>query len=167
MASVQSDVTLQQLATELGAALTERQWHVSAAESCTGGGVAHAITAIAGSSAWFDMGFVSYANRAKVQLLGVSEQSLKTDGAVSQTVVEQMARGALAASGAQLAVAVSGIAGPDGGTRDKPVGTVWFAWADAAGRLVSECYVYQGDRAQVRYQACVTALRELVRLAQT
>lgn len=157
--------TLQHLAAELGGYLLEKNWQVSTAESCTGGGVASAITAIAGSSQWFETGFVTYANSAKTRLLGVSEASLAQEGAVSRTVVEQMALGAKAASGADLTVAVSGIAGPDGGTADKPVGTVWFAWADASGTVISECYVYQGDRAQVRYQACVTALRELVRLA--
>jgi nicotinamide-nucleotide amidase len=112
------------------------------------------------------MGFVTYANRAKVALLGVKEAALAQEGAVSRAVVEQMAAGAQAASGAELAVAISGVAGPGGGSRDKPVGTVWFAWADATGEVVCECYVYQGDRAQVRQQACVTALRGLVRLAQ-
>lgn len=166
MTEIAADATLQHLAAELGAYLAERGWQVTAAESCTGGGVARAITEVAGSSGWFEMGFVTYANRAKVALLGVSEASLAQEGAVSREVVEQMALGAKHASGADLAVAISGVAGPGGGSRDKPVGTVWFAWADAAGKVVSECYVYQGDRAQVRHQACVTALRELVRLAQ-
>ncbi|WP_041523629.1 CinA family protein [Gilvimarinus agarilyticus] len=165
MSEKNTGATLQHLAAELGGYLREKGWQVSTAESCTGGGVASAITAIAGSSQWFETGFVTYANRAKTRLLGVTETSLTQEGAVSRTVVEQMALGAKAASGADLAVAVSGIAGPDGGTAEKPVGTVWFAWADASGAVVSECYVYQGDRAQVRYQACVTALRELVRLA--
>jgi nicotinamide-nucleotide amidase len=166
MSEAKADATLQHLAAELGAHLAERGWRVSTAESCTGGGVASAITAVAGSSQWFEVGFVTYANSAKARLLGVKEDVLAQEGAVSRAVVEQMAAGAQAASGAQLAVAVSGVAGPDGGTRDKPVGTVWFAWADATGAIVSECYVYQGDRAQVRHQACVTALRELVRLAK-
>lgn len=162
-----ASLTLTHLAAELGAYLSQRGWRVTAAESCTGGGVASAITAIAGSSQWFEVSFVTYANSAKVRLLGVNEQTLAEQGAVSRAVVEQMAAGAQTASGAELAVAVSGIAGPGGGSRDKPVGTVWFAWADAAGKVVSECYVYQGDRVQVRHQACVTALRELVRLAKT
>ena len=166
MSESTTGLTLQHLAAELGAYLVEQGWQVTTAESCTGGGVASAITAIAGSSQWFETGFVTYANSAKARLLGVSEATLAQEGAVSRAVVEQMAAGAKAASGADLAVAVSGIAGPDGGTPDKPVGTVWFAWADAAGGITSECYVYQGDRAQVRHQACVTALRELARLAK-
>ncbi|WP_049722162.1 CinA family protein [Gilvimarinus polysaccharolyticus] len=166
MPELTASLTLPHLAAELGAYLSARGWQVTAAESCTGGGVASAITATPGCSQWFEMGFVTYANSAKVRLLGVSETTLADEGAVSRAVVEQMALGAKAASGADLAVAVSGIAGPSGGTRDKPVGTVWFGWADAAGNVSSECYVYQGDREQVRHQACVTALRELVRLAK-
>ncbi|MDO6569831.1 CinA family protein [Gilvimarinus sp. 2_MG-2023] len=154
--------TLLHLSTELGSVLRDRGWTVTTAESCTGGGVAAAITEVAGSSAWFGTGIVSYANSAKVELLGVSPELLETAGAVSCEVVEQMALGALRVSGAEIAVAVSGIAGPDGGSKDKPVGTVWLAWAGPNNTLLSECYVYEGDRTQVREQACVTALRGLL-----
>ncbi|HEY7886308.1 MAG TPA: CinA family protein [Cellvibrionaceae bacterium] len=153
------DNSLHSLAAELGGALVERGWRITTAESCSGGGIAAAITAVAGSSAWFEAGFVTYANRIKVQVLGVDEAVLATEGAVSRVVAEQMARGALAAAGADLAVAVTGIAGPDGGSTDKPVGTVWFAWALASGGCYSHCYVFEGDRAAVRYQTVVRALR--------
>src|SRR5690606_6844774 len=123
------DSALYSLAAELGGALADRGWQIATAESCTGGGIAAAITAVAGSSAWFEAGFVTYANRIKTQVLGVDGAILTAEGAVSRAVVEQMARGALTAAGADLAVAVTGIAGPDGGSPGKPVGTVWFAWA--------------------------------------
>ncbi|MDO3386598.1 CinA family protein [Gilvimarinus sp. SDUM040013] len=154
--------TLHHLSAELGSDLLERGWTVATAESCTGGGIAAAITEVAGSSAWFGTGIVSYANAAKQQLLGVETEVLERCGAVSREVVEQMAQGALRVGGADIAVSVSGIAGPDGGTPDKPVGTVWLAWAGPGDALLSECYVYEGSRAQVREQASVTALRGLL-----
>ena len=153
------DSTLYDLAAELGGALAARGWRIATAESCTGGGIAAAITAVAGSSGWFEAGFVTYANRIKVQVLGVDVAVLDAEGAVSRPVAEQMARGALAASDAELSVAVTGIAGPDGGSREKPVGTVWFAWALATGECYSHCYVFEGDRAAVRHQTVVRALR--------
>nr|WP_198411380.1 nicotinamide-nucleotide amidohydrolase family protein [Marinimicrobium alkaliphilum] len=154
------------LAAELGAELKALQWQVTAAESCTGGGIAAAITAVAGSSAWFEVGFVTYANRTKTSLLGVPEATLEAHGAVSEPVVLAMVEGALAASGADLAVAVSGIAGPDGGSREKPVGTVWLAWGRADGWRRARCFYFDGDRASVRRQAVVVALRELVDICQ-
>lgn len=166
MTSESTDLTLLHLAQELGAHLAERGWTVASAESCTGGGIAAAITEVPGSSAWFGTGLVTYANEAKSRLLGVEPPLIERFGAVSREVVEQMALGARRVAGADLAVAVSGIAGPDGGTRDKPVGTVWLAWAGPGESVVSECYVYQGGRAQVRRQACVTALRELLNLCK-
>jgi nicotinamide-nucleotide amidase len=157
-----TDITLVQLATELGAALVVRDWRVATAESCTGGGVAAAITTVPGSSAWFEYGLVTYANEAKVSLLGVGEGTLATQGAVSEAVVLEMVSGALSVSGAELAVAVSGVAGPDGGSREKPVGTVWLAWGLANGWRRAECFYFDGDRAGVRRQAVVAALRELL-----
>lgn len=121
------DAEIEHLATELGKALGQRGWLAATAESCTGGGVATAITDIAGSSGWFDRGFVTYTNQAKQakqQMLGVSGESLQQHGAVSEAVVLEMARGALAHSSAAISVAISGIAGPGGATEDKPVGTV-------------------------------------------
>jgi nicotinamide-nucleotide amidase len=154
------------LATDLGAALLARGWQVTCAESCTGGGIAAAITDVAGSSAWFGAGFVTYSNRHKQQLLGVSQASLDSDGAVSKAVVVEMASGALRLAGADIAVAVSGIAGPQGGSPDKPVGTVWIAWVTAAASS-AECFLFPGDRAQVRSQTQIAALEGLLRLATT
>ncbi|MCV6613411.1 MAG: CinA family protein [Cellvibrionaceae bacterium] len=149
------------LAESLGQALSAQQLTLSTAESCTGGGIAAAITDVAGSSAWFERGFVTYANSAKVELLGVAPELLAAHGAVSQAVVEAMASGALQAAGAQLAVASSGIAGPGGGSPGKPVGTVWLGWAwsaDSRIRLRSHCYQLEGERIQVRQQAIRLAL---------
>lgn len=153
------------LATELGHRLLARGWHATCAESCTGGGVAAAITDVAGSSRWFETGFVTYANSAKERLLGVKGETLDAHGAVSEQVVREMALGALRAAGADVAVSISGIAGPDGGSVDKPVGTVWFAWATATD-LETHCHHFSGDRRAVRQQAVVTALEGLVRLAR-
>ena len=150
-----------QLAAQLGDELLQRGLKVTCAESCTGGGVARAITDIAGSSGWFEFGFVSYANKAKQQLLGVSAEALETEGAVSEVIVKQMARGALEASGADIAVAISGIAGPDGGSAEKPVGTVWFCWATKSA-LQTSCEVFTGDRAAVRSAAVEKSLQGLL-----
>lgn len=150
-----------ELSQQLGAALRRRSWRVTTAESCTGGGVASAITEIAGSSEWFEYGFVTYANRAKESLLGVASSTLQQHGAVSEPVVQQMAEGALRAASAQLAVAISGVAGPGGGSADKPVGTVWFAWA-GNGETVTALHRLDGDRERVRQQAVVIALQGLL-----
>ena len=151
------------LAAQLGQALQARQLQVTTAESCTGGGIAEAITRIAGSSQWFEAGYVTYSNRQKSLQLGVSEELFTTVGAVSREVVEAMACGARGRSGAQLAVAVSGIAGPDGGSPDKPVGTVWLAWGDAE-QLYSQRCQFAGDRSAVRRQTVERALQGVLRL---
>lgn len=151
------------LASELGATLAARGWRVTCAESCTGGGVACAITEVAGSSRWFETGFVTYANVAKERLLGVKAGTLDREGAVSEAVVLEMAQGALWEAGADIAVAVSGIAGPEGGSAAKPVGTVWFAWVSADARETRCCH-FDGDRQAVRRQAVVAALEGLIRL---
>lgn len=152
----------------LGQALGARGWRVATAESCTGGGIAAAITDVPGSSAWFEYGLVTYGNGAKQSLLGIAPQTLATEGAVSEAVVRQMARGALSLSGAELAVAVSGVAGPDGGSPDKPVGTVWLGWGRAGVKEVElgarRCQ-FNGDRAAVRSQTVVAALELLLELA--
>lgn len=153
-----------QLSSLLGEKLSARGWRVATAESCTGGGIAAAITAIAGSSSWFEYGIVSYANSAKEKLLHVNPQTLLEHGAVSQVVVEQMVAGVLALSDADIAVAVSGVAGPSGGTAEKPVGTVWFAWSLASGEIYSECFYFAGDRSSVQSQAVVQALNGLLKL---
>jgi nicotinamide-nucleotide amidase len=137
---------------------------VATAESCTGGWIAKALTDVSGSSAAFGYGVVSYSNEAKASLLGVGDESLRDHGAVSEAVVTQMAAGILRLSGADLAVAVSGIAGPDGGTEEKPVGTVWLAWAaSTSGGLVvdTERRVFDGDRDSVRVQTVILALQGL------
>ncbi|MGB6188583.1 MAG: nicotinamide-nucleotide amidohydrolase family protein [Aeromonas molluscorum] len=152
------------LAEELGPALIGRGWLAATAESCTGGGVAYAITEVAGSSAWFDRSFVTYTNEAKQQMLGVSIDSLVRHGAVSEAVVLEMARGALARSYARISVAISGVAGPGGGSEEKPVGTVWFAWAEQGGRQRSLLARFEGDRHQVRQQAIRQALSGLLAL---
>ena len=158
------DAEIEHLAIELGKALGQRGWLAATAESCTGGGVATAITDIAGSSGWFDRGFVTYTNEAKQQMLGVSGEALAQHGAVSEAVVLEMARGALAHSSAAISVAISGIAGPGGATEDKPVGTVWLAWADRNGRHHSLLARFDGDRRQVRQQAVRQALSGLLAL---
>lgn len=140
---------------------------IATAESCTGGGIADAITAVAGCSAWFDRAFVTYSYEAKVEVLGVHQASLDVHGAVSEIVVQEMARGALVRSRADVAIAVSGIAGPAGGTFEKPVGTVWIAWATRAAvgeksPVISKRYLFLGDRAAVRRQTVDKALAELL-----
>lgn len=159
-----ADDPLLKLAAEVGAALKQCGWMLVLAESCTGGGVAEAVTAIPGSSAWFDRGFVTYSNLSKIEMLGVSPQTLEKHGAVSEPVVLEMARGALGRSRAQVAVAISGIAGPDGGTPDKPVGTVWLAWGMSSGKVVSRLCQFSGDRQQIRWQAVEQALQGLIAL---
>jgi nicotinamide-nucleotide amidase len=149
------------LAEQLGLALLARGWRVTAAESCTGGGIASAITDIPGSSGWFDMGFVTYSNHAKQQLLGVQAETLRDHGAVSEMVVHEMAQGALKAAAASLAVAVSGVAGPSGGSPGKPVGTVCFAWATQQG-IFCETRRFDGDRQAVRQRTVVHALQGLL-----
>ena len=150
---------IEELAVRLGRALKGRGWMATTAESCTGGGVAYAITEVSGSSAWFDRSFITYSNEAKQQMLGVSAATLAEHGAVSGPVVAEMVAGALAHSCAEVAVAISGIAGPDGGTPDKPVGTVWIGWGVRAGPAQAVCHHFAGDRQAVREQAVVSALR--------
>jgi nicotinamide-nucleotide amidase len=158
-----ADDALVKLAAEVGAALKQRGWMLALAESCTGGMAAQAVTAIPGSSGWFERGFVTYSNDAKVEMLGVSPETLKLHGAVSEAVVLEMARGAIAHSRADIAIAISGIAGPDGGTPEKPVGTVCFAWA-ADKHLSSATVRFEGSRESVRRQAVEYALRGVLRL---
>ncbi|GGU81054.1 hypothetical protein GCM10009504_42260 [Pseudomonas laurentiana] len=151
------------LAARLGERLRRFNAHVATAESCTGGGIAEAITRIPGSSAWFEAGYVTYSNAQKTRQLGVPEALFGQVGAVSQEVVEAMVRGAQAASGARFAVAVSGVAGPDGGSVAKPVGTVWLAWADGE-HVTTERRYFDGDRESVRRQTVIAALDGLLQL---
>ncbi|WP_424991639.1 CinA family protein [Paludibacterium purpuratum] len=152
------------LSRKVGELLKKRGEQVATAESCTGGMISAALTDIAGSSDWFGYGFVTYSNQAKQDLLGVRVETLNEVGAVSEHTVREMADGALRRSGAHWALAVSGIAGPGGGSPDKPVGTVWFALAGTSG--VSEVFVrrFDGDRAAVRRQTVEVALARLIDL---
>jgi len=154
--------TLEELAGRVGGLLLEQSRMLVTAESCTGGWVAKCITDIAGSSAWFDRGFVTYSNRAKQDMLDVVAATLEVHGAVSEATVSEMVRGALVHSLADVAVAVSGIAGPGGGAPDKPVGTVWFAWLVSGGALRVDRRQFDGDREAVRRQAVARALEGLV-----
>ena len=156
-----TDSVLMQLSEQVGLALKARGATMTTAESCTGGWIAKTITDIAGSSAWFERGFVTYSNEAKSQMIGVREVTLLQHGAVSEPVVVEMAIGALRAARADYAVSVSGIAGPDGGSAEKPVGTVWFGVASAIGQGVTQCECFSGDRGSVRRQATAYALNLL------
>ena len=146
------------LAEQLGAALKARKLTLATAESCTGGWIGAAVTMVPGSSTWYERGFVTYTNVAKREMLGVKAGTLKQYGAVSEQTVREMAAGALAASHAQVAVAVSGVAGPTGGTPDKPVGTVCLAWVLKGGTPIAETRHYDGDREAVRRQTVARAL---------
>lgn len=146
------------LATQLGEALKRKGWMLTVAESCTGGGVAAACTAIPGSSEWFERGFVTYSNRAKEEMLGVSPELIARHGAVSEEVARAMAEGALRESRAHVAVAVTGIAGPSGGSAEKPVGTVWIACSSTEGKTTSRPYRFDGNREAVREQSTAAAL---------
>lgn len=154
---------LTRLAAELGRRLQVQGAQVSTAESCTGGGIAEAITRIPGSSAWFEAGYVTYSDGQKSKQLAVPEALFAAVGAVSREVVEAMVRGAQAHSGARYAVAVSGVAGPDGGSAETPVGTVWLAWGDGE-RLFSARRQFVGDRGEVRRQTVEAALEGLLRV---
>lgn len=160
---------LLQLALELGAQLQERRMKLASAESCTAGGVAYAVTQVPGSSAWFDRGLVVYSNQSKIELLAVAPELLDMHGAVSEAVARAMALGALRNSAAQATLAVTGIAGPDGGSADKPVGTVCFAWVlqpegAASPRISTRTRHFDGDRAAVRTQSIAEALEGLSRI---
>lgn len=163
------DNELYELGEEVGAALKGANLLLATAESCTGGWIGAVVTMVSGSSAWYDRGFITYTNAAKQQMLGVKAATLREHGAVSEPVVREMAAGALAASSAHIAVSVSGVAGPTGGTPDKPVGTVCIGWArrgGAAGAEVrAETCRFDGDREAVRRQSVVRALRGVLVLA--
>lgn len=156
-----SDADLRALADALGQRLRANHDHLVTAESCTGGWIAKTVTDIAGSSDWFDCGMAAYSYEAKQALLGVRPQTLETHGAVSRETVIEMVSGALANSGASVGVAVTGIAGPGGGTDDKPVGTVWIAWKRRGGYPSAELFHFDGDREAVRRQTVAAALQGL------
>ena len=149
---------LERISSELGELLKLKDYTFTCAESCTGGWVGHALTSISGSSEWFGSSFVTYSYEAKTQILGVSSEDLDSFGAVSEEIVEQMVSGALDKSGADVGVAISGIAGPDGGTDTKTVGTVCFAWKINGQEVIASAEHFSGDRNEVRYSSVERAL---------
>lgn len=153
-----------QLATEVGSRLKKQQYTLSTAESCTGGGLAYWLTAIAGSSYWFEGGLITYSNAAKMRLLNVEANTLATVGAVSADTAREMAEGARACMQTNISVAITGIAGPSGGTPDKPVGTVWIAYATPHQPVVTQHHLFTGNREQVRISTIEAALQGLLRL---
>ena len=156
------DRELDDLARRVGQALQDRKLMLATAESCTGGGIAQTLTEIAGSSAWFERGFVTYSNASKQEMLGVAAQTLAHHGAVSEATACEMAAGALRHSRAHAALSVTGVAGPSGGSADKPVGMVCFAWAIGAQTPIAQTQHFKGDRAQVRRLSIITALDGLL-----
>ena len=163
MARVAED-ELQQLATQLGDKLLARGWMVATAESCTGGWVGQLLTSLAGSSAWYERGFITYSNAAKTEMLGVPTDTLEIHGAVSEETACAMATGALTHSHAQASLAITGIAGPGGGTPQKPVGMVCYGWAFTDGTVISSNCRLSGDREEIRSRAVAAALRGLIDL---
>ena len=159
-----SDEQLQRTAEATGASLLKSRLTLVTAESCTGGWIAKAVTDVAGSSAWFDCGMAAYSYEAKQAMLGVRPETLEQYGAVSRETVLEMVSGALVHSGGGIAVAVTGIAGPGGGTTDKPVGTVWIAWKRRGGYPSAEMFQFEGDRDAVRRQTVAAALEGLAPL---
>jgi nicotinamide-nucleotide amidase len=160
-----TDSVVHQLAVRVGNALRDTRLMLTTAESCTGGMVATAITDISGSSGWFERGFVTYSNQAKTEMIGVPADLIDKHGAVSEPVARAMAEGALRNSRAQVSLAITGIAGPGGGTETKPVGMVSFAWSNRLNTSV-ETHVFKGDREQIRVQAAAHALRGLLELLE-
>ena len=161
MSDLSNSQTLTTITQQLGEMLCKKNAKLTTAESCTGGGISEAITAVPGSSQWFEFGFVTYANTAKQKLLGVSKETLDKQGAVSEQVVMELAQGALLQSGADYAIAVSGVAGPDGGTKDKPVGTVWVCWHTPTESWAQKLML-SGDRQTVRTAAIKKSLQQLL-----
>lgn len=149
------------LTLKLSKELMLRDWKLVTAESCTGGGVAYHLTDLPGSSAWFERGFVTYSNASKEELLGVQPATLQQFGAVSEQTAQEMAEGALKHSQADFSLAITGIAGPDGGTIEKPVGTVWFAWASRHKQTQTHLYLLEGDRQTIREKAIKISLEKL------
>ncbi|MEQ9842898.1 nicotinamide-nucleotide amidase [Pectobacterium brasiliense] len=157
-----TEADILRLSALVGEKLKVRGAKLTCAESCTGGWLAKSITDIAGSSGWFDYGFVTYSNLAKQRLVNVNAETLEQHGAVSEAVVNEMAVGALQAADADFAISVSGVAGPDGGTEEKPVGTVWFGFTDKQGGAFAQTMRFSGDRNAVRLQSVHFALQTLL-----
>ena len=158
-----SDIETSLIVKQLAASLIQNNKRLTVAESCTGGWLAKVLTDLAGSSTWFERGFVTYSNEAKQEMLGVKAATLEANGAVSEETVNEMALGALKHSHADYSLSVSGIAGPSGGSEDKPIGLVWFAWAFDGAVKLSEQQIFNGDRNAVREQAVIHALTGLLK----
>lgn len=158
-----NNVSPEHLAAELGAILKAKCWVLALAESCTGGMLAQTITSIAGSSAWFDRAFITYSNQSKIDMLGVIESTLETHGAVSEQVASEMAMGAFQKSDASITLSITGIAGPDGGSKQKPVGTVCFGFA-CNGQVITITQHFTGNRTQIRLLATKFALNSLIQM---
>ena len=155
------ETSIEELVQQLATKLTEKGWMLATAESCTGGMIAAACTDLAGSSQWFDRGFVTYSNEAKTEMLGVPAELIEKHGAVSEEVVRAMAEGAIRHSRAQVSIAVTGIAGPGGGSKEKPVGTVWVGWC-VDGNTLTNCLHLDGRRATIRTSTLTNALQYLL-----
>lgn len=153
---------LEQIAEKTGLALKERGLKLVTAESCTGGGVSFWITSIPGSSAWFERGFVTYSDLSKTEMLGVKPVTLNKFGAVSEQAAREMAEGALRHSRADVSISITGIAGPSGGSVDKPVGSIWIAWAKREAKTVAKCYHFSGNRQKIRLQVIEEALDKVL-----
>jgi len=161
-----SDAELEQLTSQVAQCMLDINWRLSVAESCTGGWLGKCCTDLAGSSIWFDRGFITYSNQAKQDCLDVNESTIKQFGAVSEQTVSEMVQGALAESMADISVAITGIAGPDGGSIDKPVGTVWLAWFTKYSAVQTQCCHFEGDRESIRRQAVKRALQGIIKNAR-
>ena len=155
---------LESLSAELGELLTEKNLLFTSAESCTGGWVGQSVTGVPGSSKWYGTGFITYSNTAKTKVLGVKKETLRNYGAVSEEVVCEMVEGALSLSNSQLGVAISGIAGPGGGSPDRPVGTVCIAWKLKDKQAIRSTFLFEGNRNEVRYKTVVKSLEEAIEL---
>jgi len=151
-----------ELLSRLAETLVDRGWRMATAESCTGGWIAKCCTDLAGSSAWFERGFVTYSNQAKMEMLGVDRAALASDGAVSRAVAEQMALGARQRAPVEVSLSVTGIAGPNGASEEKPVGLVWFGWSIADREIESQQQYFEGDRDAVRRKSVLHALEGLL-----
>lgn len=164
MNNIEIPASLIHLAEEVGRSLVRQDLILATAESCTGGGIAYMVTEIAGSSRWFDRAYITYSNLSKQQMLGVKSRTLDERGAVSEATVKEMVAGVLLNSGATIAIAVSGIAGPSGGSIDKPVGMVCFAWQQEQQPLLTKTEYFHGDRHAIRIQTIETALSVLLKM---
>jgi nicotinamide-nucleotide amidase len=159
-----SNLDIDDIIATMAKTLLAKGWRLSTAESCTGGLVSASITALAGSSEWFERGYITYSNQAKSEDIDVSQNLIEEYGAVSDQVARAMALGAKQNSGSDIALSITGIAGPSGGSSEKPVGTVCFAWVLANDQMISETKYFEGDRQQIRQQACDFSLRKLLSL---